>query len=298
MNLRHLLYLRLVVEQGSFEAAAAAAGVTQPAVSHGLRRLQARFDTPLFEREGRRLVPTAFARRLASEGGALWTRAQALGDTPGAPAAPATLRVGLTPSAALVCGPLLHEAWCAGRPSRVLAMASADEGSLLGALQRGELDLAIVPRPRGRARSGVAGWPLYPITPQVVARRGHPLAAAASLAALQRSRWAVVAPSVSGPVDVLSEAFAVRSMPPPQVAVRCADYASMLNLVAATDLLAVVPHGALLDGTAAGRVQPLRLRETLPLYEMWLYQASGSARRTGAVARRLKAAWPAQRTTR
>ncbi|RYF64513.1 MAG: LysR family transcriptional regulator, partial [Comamonadaceae bacterium] len=52
MHLRYLHYLRLVVEHGSFAAAALAGGVTQPAISHGIRQLQRSFDVPLFERQG------------------------------------------------------------------------------------------------------------------------------------------------------------------------------------------------------------------------------------------------------
>jgi hypothetical protein len=60
-------------------------------------------------------------------------------------------------------------------------------------------------------------------------------------------------------------------MTAPRVAAKCPDFTSMLNLVAHTDLLAVVPHAALLIGDLRKQVAPLRLRETLPLYEMWWF---------------------------
>ncbi|MGJ7575407.1 LysR family transcriptional regulator, partial [Variovorax sp. RB2P76] len=46
MNLRYLQYLRLVIEHGSFAAAALAGGVSQPAISHGLR-VSRQSTTPL-----------------------------------------------------------------------------------------------------------------------------------------------------------------------------------------------------------------------------------------------------------
>jgi DNA-binding transcriptional LysR family regulator len=73
-------------------------------------------------------------------------------------------------------------------------------------------------------------------------------------------------------------------MAAPRVAVQCPDYASMLNLVAHTDLLAVVPHPALLMGELHKQVIPLRLRETLPLYEMWLFHLARSRRAKGVAA--------------
>ncbi|HLO93207.1 MAG TPA: LysR family transcriptional regulator, partial [Burkholderiaceae bacterium] len=248
MYLRYLAYLALVIEHGSFAAAARASGVSQPAISQGMRKLQEHFDAPLLLRSGRRCVPTELALQVASEGVSLVDRVEALaGPAPRRPD-PDALRVGLTPSAAVVCGPALYGVWCQGRPRRSLELSTADEGRLLAGLRRRAFDLVISPRPRRYDPGGLACQALYQLQALVYARRDHPLAGAQTLAALQGAQWACVGPSVSGPVDVLSEAFAVRGMPAPRVAAKCPDFTSMLNLVARTDLLAVVPHAALLIG--------------------------------------------------
>lgn len=274
MNLRYLHYLRLVVDHGSFSAAARAAGVSQPAISHGMRQLATAFDAPLFTRQGRRLLPTGTALRAALGGTELAVRLEAVTAAP-APLDRDTLRVGVTPSAALVCGPALYAGWRRDQPRRRLDLSSADEGRMLSRLQGGELDLVISPMPRGRVAAGLASEALYQITPQAYARRTHPLAEATSLTALRDAAWAIVGPSVSGPVDVLKEAFAVRKMPAPRVAVSCPDYASLLRLMAQHDLLGVLPHPSLLDAARRGRdddaIVPLRLREALPRYEMHLF---------------------------
>ncbi|WCM93188.1 LysR family transcriptional regulator [Acidovorax sp. NCPPB 2350] len=269
MYLRHLQYLRAVIEQGSFAAAARACGVSQPAISHGMRVLQGRFDAPLLARDGRRYVPTDLALRVASESRSVVERIDALlpGTAALARGSASVLRAGLTPSAAIVCGPVLYQGWCAGHPRRSLELVSADEGRLLAGLLEQRLDFAIAPRPRGFAHHGIVQRRLYALRPLVYARRGHPLARARSLEDLRGAAWA----RVSGPVDVLTEAHRVRQLRPPRVAARCPDFASMLQMVAATDLLAVVPHPALAGGTAA-LLSPLRLREALPLYDMWLFE--------------------------
>lgn len=66
MYLRYLQYLHAVVEQGSFALAAKACGVSQPAISHGMKALQVHFAQPLLVREGRRHVPTDLARAVAA----------------------------------------------------------------------------------------------------------------------------------------------------------------------------------------------------------------------------------------
>ncbi len=270
MNLRYLEYLRLIVDQGSFAAAARAGGVSQPAITHGMRQLQRQFDAPLFVRAGRRLLPTEVALQAALKSAEFAKHVDALTATV-APVRGDTLRVGVTPSAALVCGQALHAAWCRHDPRRRLDMSSSDEGRMLASLQGGALDLVISPLPRGRGAAGLVCEPLYQITPQAYARRTHPLARSQSLAELEGAAWAIVGPSVSGPVDVLTEAFSVRRMRPPRVAVSCPDYASLLHLIARDDLLCVLPHPALLDSTAKSQIAPLRLREALPRYEMHLF---------------------------
>jgi DNA-binding transcriptional LysR family regulator len=205
-------------------------------------------------------------------------RVDALTATTAIPANRDTLRVGVTPSAALVCGPALHVSWCQGHPRRRLDMSSADEGRMLASLQGGELDLVISPRPRGYHATGLACQPLYQLTPLAYARRGHPLVKAQSLVQLQAASWAIVGPSVSGPVDVLQEALAVRGMKPAAVAASCPDYASLLHLMTHSDLLGVLPHPALLDSAPRGQVVPLRLREALPRYEMHLFTPIRSRR--------------------
>jgi DNA-binding transcriptional LysR family regulator len=289
MNMRYLQYLRLVIEHGSFAAAALAGGVSQPAISHGLRQLQRQFDAPLFVRSGRKLLPTEAALQAALKSVDLAERMDALTATGAIPANRDTLRVGVTPSAALVCGPALLVGWCQGHPRRRLDMSSADEGRMLARLQGGELDLVISPRPRGYRGTGLACELLYQLTPLAYARRAHPLVKAQSLAELQVASWAIVGPSVSGPVDVLREAFAVRRMRLPRVAASCPDYASLLHLMTHSDLLGVLPHPALLDGAPKDhQVVPLRLREALPRYEMHLFTPERPRRGLELVFARLK----------
>lgn len=272
MNLRYLQYLRMVIEHGSFDAAAQAGGVPQPAISHGMRQLQRRFESPLFVRSGRKLLPTEVALQAAFKSREITAQVDSLKAVTALPLSRDHLRVGVTASAALVCGPVLYAGWCQGHPRRRLVMSSADEGSMLARLQGGDLDMVISPRPRGHRAVGLSCEPLYQIAPLAYARRAHPLANATSLADLQGAPWAIVGPSVSGPVDVLRETFAVRRMRPPNVVTSCPDYASLLHLMSHCDLLGVLPHPALLVGAPKHQVVPLRLREALPRYEMHLFK--------------------------
>ena len=67
LDLDLLKTLVLVGEASSHAEAARRKGVTPSAVSHQLKLLEAQFGVPLFERVGRRSVPTAAARELIAQ---------------------------------------------------------------------------------------------------------------------------------------------------------------------------------------------------------------------------------------
>jgi DNA-binding transcriptional LysR family regulator len=64
METRQLAAFCAVVKRQSFSQAAAALGVTQPAVSQQVRALERRFGAQLVDRSGRRVVPTEAGTRL------------------------------------------------------------------------------------------------------------------------------------------------------------------------------------------------------------------------------------------
>ena len=66
-SLEDLRLLCALVEHGSFRAAAAHSGTSQPRVSRAIQRLEARLDRSLIRRNPRSVAPTALGRRYAAE---------------------------------------------------------------------------------------------------------------------------------------------------------------------------------------------------------------------------------------
>src|SRR6478735_12556861 len=64
LNLEGLRYARAVAETKSFSAAARAYGVTQPALSNGIAKLEERLGDKLFDRSPRGVTRTAFGARI------------------------------------------------------------------------------------------------------------------------------------------------------------------------------------------------------------------------------------------
>jgi DNA-binding transcriptional LysR family regulator len=65
IDLNLLVVFDTVYTAGSITAASRRLNLSQPAVSHALARLREVFGEPLFERQGRGVVPTPLARSIA-----------------------------------------------------------------------------------------------------------------------------------------------------------------------------------------------------------------------------------------
>jgi len=285
VNLRHLEFLRLIVALGSFERAAEAAQVTQPAVSQAMRALQSDVGRVLFERCGRRMVPTTAALSLARAGEAIRSTVDTLDSGFKAGANDhrgRVLRVGMAPAAGLLYGPRVHASLLDVAPRFVLHLETGAAPRLLSQLLCADLDLAIAPLPRKMRDDRLRLRHLYTSEPLIYCRPGHPMAHATSLEQLKDASW-VVAGAAGTPGNVIGEAFRVRRLPIPRIAVRCTDYAMLLRLVSQSDLLGVVSHPALLPPPGLHAVQPLPVLEGLPHYAVCAFWRGGE--RTTEVAR-------------
>ncbi|MFF2525057.1 LysR family transcriptional regulator [Streptomyces liangshanensis] len=147
MNIEGLRYARAVSQTKSFSAAARAYGVTQPALSNGIARLEEELGLKLFDRSPRGVRPTAHGARILP----LVERALAALDSVSAEAkrladpAPASVRVGVSP---LIGPELVARAFDAARalgPPRALVLREADKDDLRAGLVSGDLDVVLVP---------------------------------------------------------------------------------------------------------------------------------------------------------
>ncbi|MFG3715009.1 LysR family transcriptional regulator [Micromonospora sp. NPDC049460] len=150
LSVEGLRYAQAVAETGSFSAAARAYGVTQPALSNGIAKLEERLGERLFERSPRGVTQTPFGSQIlplveraltALDGiAAEAKRWNARGDE--------SIRMGVSP---LINPKLVASAYSAvccqaAFPNpRQLVLREANMAELKGALVAGELDLILVP---------------------------------------------------------------------------------------------------------------------------------------------------------
>lgn len=276
MHLRQLQYLRLVIEKGSHAAAAAAAGVSQPTVTLAMQSLERELGVALFEKVGRRKLATRAALAVAQRAAEVHDKIDAMALPPGGADWPVSatpgslLRVGTSPAAAQLYGPVIERVWHAQEREGVLQILGASAHELLAALQAKELDLVIAPRPRGYQVPGIRRLVLHTSIPGVYCRMGHPLAGATSLKEISGAAWAVTG-RAGTPGSVIEEAHRVRGLDHVRVLLQCLDYTTLLHLVMRSDMFCVVPHPLLLAGVAQDALRRVPIKEGLPRYEVSMF---------------------------
>lgn len=248
-------YFLAVAAQGQARRAAAELGVSQPAVTKGLQRLEKELGFPLFERsvKGMRLTPVAeqFRQRTqalrASLGEAIKEAADLhLG-------AMGVLRVGVSPLYAQrlfvpACLQLHRQ-----RPAARMRVMINLNDALLAALRLGDLDLSINALP-GVMPEDLQAIPLMDDALVLVVREGHPLLGRRRLRLhdLAEAEWMLPGPGVAARRSVEGR-FAEAGLPPPRVAVEVSNTAAQLSrLLVHSDLVAILSESQLESATGEG----------------------------------------------
>lgn len=275
MDLRRLLHLRKAAEAGSISAAAAALGLSQPALTKSIRGLEAELGVRLLERRARGVVPTIY-------GEALLRRALPVGVLiADARREIAALRGGPREEAAIGAGPT----WLRARlPEAVAACIAADpaiririqagyDEALLRDLRAGALDAVLADLPGPEEAADVELLPLSEDDFIVGARRGHPLGRGpVEPQRLLAFPW-VLPPRPSRARARLGALFAARGLIPPEPALETDSTDMALRVVAGSDALCFQVRRTL-DAPDAAALVALRV------------PALAAARRTGIVVRR------------
>ena len=262
--------LDAIYSHGGVSAAARVLHLTQPAVTHALRRLRDHLGDPLFVRQGNRLLPTEKAR-------AMMPAVQAhlkglLGSTHAQPPFDAAhwqmeFVIGFRDILESIALPtLMRDIEHAAPGVRVVSRRlAADE--VERELSAGALDLA-VDRPL-RAGPRISRRHLLDESLSVVMRRDHPLASQLRRADYLGAQHVVVSPlGESNALDLLLGQSGMFR----EVRLVCQHYFSACQIAVASDLLLTVPQSYAhhLAGLLPMAVAPLPIRlKAFPILAYW-----------------------------
>ena len=262
LQMRDLEYFAVLAEQGHLGRAAEVLGLSQPALSKCLRRLESSMGTKLVRRTPRGVDLTAV-------GSALRARVQrlrlslddvlheALDLSEGRAG---RLRVGAGAGMgdqflAAACSTFLVEA-----PKVALSLEIAPNAMLLPALRKGEYDL-VVSGIRAGSPEDLAQEKLYDDEFAVYCSRNHRLASRTriTLSDLAQERWALSAPNDLS-WNALHRAFEDAGLQPPRVAFLTTASGIRIGAVASSDLISFASRRVLQRVSRNFGVTPLQVK--------------------------------------
>lgn len=176
INLRQIETFRAVMISGSVVGAAKLLNISQPGVSRTLGLMELRLGYALFERRGRRIVPTAEAEALYREVELVYVGidriAQAASDIRFHRAG--ALRIATLPALAQWLVPSAITRFLQTRPKVSIFVQSLPSRQIAELVSTQQFDLGIVELPL--ARPGIRVEPLGPVPLVAVCPSSHPLA--------------------------------------------------------------------------------------------------------------------------
>ncbi|MEU4089752.1 LysR family transcriptional regulator [Streptomyces aureus] len=223
LELRHLEALCSIAEAGSIRKAARLLGVSQPALTTQVLRIEKTFGGKLFVREQNGCRPTPLGQAVLSRACPLVAQMSLLLTEIRAAAVRvpgSALRVGATANRSLPGWLRRLRQRFPGRPVSLHMNASAH--ALLQDLAQGRLDIAFVHEMEGsalRVPAGLESWTLLEREPQFIAMAVDHAAAAlpvVDIAALAEDHW-LVDPSVEGELTGLRRALFSAGINPPML---------------------------------------------------------------------------------
>ncbi len=273
MKLHHLRDLLALVETGSIRAAAKHLGLSQPALSRSLRDLERELGAPLVERRARGTVLTPIGEMFARRAGAAFHElsrareeiAQHQGDVQGRIVAclSSLSHIALLPSAL----PQFRRRY----PRVELRLIEGPYPMVERRLVDGTIDFFVGPLRTAAVAPGLRLDKLFDNHRVVIARKGHPLQHATTLADLVHADW-ITTSITNDPEAEFNDLFLGHGLPPPRLGLRAETLLTMLVGMISTDMLAITPRQYATAPLLAGFVRQVPVKERLAGPSLFLIQ--------------------------
>jgi DNA-binding transcriptional LysR family regulator len=259
---RHLVQLAAVVEAGGVTEGAAMIGQSQPAVSRTISLLEKRVGEPLFVHGKRPLQPTALGRQLAIHGKAILAASRKATETVAGfrGGVAGRVRIGGVPFFMDAIVSSIIASFQIKEPGIHFDQSYGHYNDLLNALLSNEIDLAITPAGTQELTADLVFEALIPARNVVACSTSHPLMNKRNLTKSDFLAFPWVAPLPGSPL-MLDLTNILLTLGIGELAIRYAGGSlhSLLNYLAATTALAIMPLSVVRSLERDGRIDALPL---------------------------------------
>ena len=219
-------------------------GIAQPAITRSIREIEAELGATLFERhaKGVRLTSMgqAFVRRAETVRAELQRAkdeiAQLKGETTG------EVSIALSTATLMALLPRAIAAFRQRYPDAVLKVSESLFPPIEASLIDGTIDLYVGPLAPDLTSSQLSAEFLFENRRMVVARQGHPLGQATSLAQLEGADWVRPTLSIRSTEGDFTEMFTRAGHPRPKIVLHARSALVTLVSVANSDMLTILPQ--------------------------------------------------------
>lgn len=278
---RHLVQLAAVVQAGGVTEGAAMLGMSQPAVSRTLSQMEKRLGEPLFVRGKRPLAPTPLGKTLAEHGLIILSASRAASE------AIDNFRGGTSGLVRLGGVPFFMDALISPMiasfqnefPDVRFQQSYGYLADLRAALEAGRIDLAVCPIDILDEGSGLEFEEILPGRNVVACRSTHPLLLKRKLKTTDLLEYSWIAPPPGSPLHADLRSI-LHSLGATEVKIRFSggSLASVLNYMAATDALTVLPHGVVFAFRKERHITALPIKVPHPDRALGLLRLSAAPR--------------------
>lgn len=234
MKLHQLRAIVAICESGSIQEASRLLHISQPALSKGIKELEAELGVPLLVRSNRGITATEYGERLVRRARLILEevrRAREEIDTlKGTMDGRVAIGVSpVTPSAQFVNS---LNRYRKRYPSVQVQIHELRPSKLMEGLREGQLDLVLTSLPSSRSSDGFHWTELYAQPTVLAVRKGHPLRDARSLSELIDQEWLLQDSLEQSRVGMMFDHYRIE---PPQRVIECASVVLFSELATNSD---------------------------------------------------------------
>ena len=264
MKLGQLNHLVTVAELGGLRRAARHLGVAQPAISRSIQELEHELGVTLFERSATGMILTpigeAFVARTAAVQRELARARDEVQQLKGI--GTGTVSIGLSTAPHVSMLPTVLEPFRRRYPDVRLRITEGLFPAIEVDIRSGAIDFYVGPLAEDALGGEYGSEKLFDNRRVILARRGHPLRHATTLADLVDARWVATSVTMDSEAE-LSPLFERHGLPRPVTAVEAQSALSMIAVASSSDMLAMLPQQWLGFVRSSRLLTHIKVREEL-----------------------------------